>query len=506
MKGNSKIWLPWAALLSGLALYNIAFPLPASNDFPGMALHCMLVKQEGWKYLVNNNTGFAQLGLLSLLTEVCGNMLIAQRIAAGVFCIIGFWLIRKVGFETLNLPLDRVTVIGLLLLASSYFFMELALMPHLDIIPICLVLYGIWRLLKGVSAGGALAAGIMVGAAYWFRFHFIGYAFFFPALVWALSENRRWTKSLLAFGGMAAAYLVPHALTYAAFGVFSITNQKAVLYELVNRDRIDWSCDVQQKLLQLPYSEILKDFHLADTLRRFFADLGYLPEISMPLLILLTFFFLNIKKQPGKGWSVGNATDRKVLLTGAYCAISVLPFLYLRGDPPRLMAALVLPVFPFVLYAARQHLRIYAAMILLMAFAFCWRFATNFSIHRNNTLRLAAIRQLAEATLPKEALRAEQSTIAATGEFYLPYRKYAIAYPAITCCWPCRYEPFFQHFHRLEIPIPESNPIKNRLEYVIFTHPQEPGAGFPIQDMDAWLRQAEKIAENEYASIYRIIR
>jgi hypothetical protein len=506
MKKNSLIWLPWAVLIGLLALYNIAFPLPASNDFPGMALHCMLVKQEGWKYLINNNTGFAQLGLLSFLTELFGNLLFAQRFAAGVFCIAGFWLIRKISFEALNLPADRVAFIGLLALASSYFFMELALMPHLDIIPICMVLFGIWRLLKGLSPGGAFAVGVVMGAAYWFRFHFIGYAFLFPALVWALSENRRWVKSLSAFGGVVAAWLAPHALTYAAFGVFSITNQKAVLYELINREHIDWSCDFQQRLLQLPYSEILKDFHLADSLRRFFAELSYLPEISMPLLILLTFFFLKIKKQPGKGWTIGNAADRKALLAGAYCAASILPFLYLRGDPPRLMAALVLPVFPFVLYAVRQHLRIYAAMILLLAFALCWRFATNFSYHRNNTARLAAIRHLAEATLPKALLKAEQTTVVATGEFYLPYRKYAVAYPALTCCWPCRYEPFFQHFDRLEIPIPESNPIKNHLEYVIFTHPQEPGTVSPVQDMGAWLRQAEKVAENEYASIYRIIR
>ena len=126
LKGPPLNWGFWIVALFLITGYNLAFPLPVSNDFPGLGMSCLLISTEGVQYAINSNWGFAHTALCYVLSEITPNLQIAQRLLTGIFSLLSLLLIHKIAFQQLGVSKDFTSIFALGLLAGSYFYMDMA--------------------------------------------------------------------------------------------------------------------------------------------------------------------------------------------------------------------------------------------------------------------------------------------------------------------------------------------------------------------------------------------
>lgn len=466
LKGPPLNWGFWIVALFLITGYNLAFPLPVSNDFPGLGMSCLLISTEGVQYAINSNWGFAHTALCYVLSEITPNLQIAQRLLTGIFSLLSLLLIHKIAFQQLGVSKDFTSIFALGLLAGSYFYMDMALSPHMDIIPITVLMWVISRV-DNTASLQLLISGSIIGMTFWFRFHFLLPALIFP--IWALFYYKeavfRRTGWLLA--GILPTLILPFLLTKAAFGVWSVSNQKALLGEMIYGE--NWDCDFQYALQHIEWHQLLADFELLKAFRRFAADFTYHTEMSLVLVMLLTFLFVEgfpfSKKQ--------NDNQRKIAFVLVFLMICMLPLLFIRTSTTRLMAMLMLPAFPFLLAIVRQKSQIYMAMVLLLGLTFLWRNTSQVMAISERQRKMQNDISLLEKYAGKTLMGDYPERIYVSEEFFNPYNRFHLLNPVLTYAWPCRYEPFREKFGVLR---PRELYRSDRLatfDYLIFTHHPE---------------------------------
>jgi hypothetical protein len=460
LKASALFWVMALLLIIG---YNLVLPLPISNDFPGLGMSCQLIEKQGIRYAINSNWGFAHTALCYALSEIMPNLQIAQRLLTGVFSMLSLLFIYKISFHQLGVLKDRKSLLAIGLLAGSYFYMDMALSPHMDIIPISLLLWVISRLDK-TTGQQLFLSGVLLGMTYWFRFHFLLPALVFP--FWAIIYFReaKARRVFWLFAGILPTIALPFLFTRFAFGMWSVSNQKALLGEMIYGE--NWDCDFQYALQHIKWSQLWADFELIEAVRRFASDFTYHTEMSLVLVMLLTYLFT--ERFPFR--ENRNEILRKIALVLIFLMTCILPLLFIRTATTRLMAMLILPAFPFMLALVRRKPDIYMAMILLLGLTFLWR---NISQCMAMWTRQQKMREdiiLLEKHAGKTAMRSYPESIYVSEEFFNPYNRFHLLNPALTHAWPCRYAPFREQFGVLrpaDLHVPGTRPI---FDYLIFTH------------------------------------
>lgn len=458
-------WWYRGLFLALIALYNWIFSFSTSNDFPGLGMNCLLIEQYGLKYAVNTNWGFAHPGLSYLLTKATGQLLWSQRLLTGLASVCSLFLLEKVVFRQLHIPRDKYSVVVFALFLSSYLYMEMILSPHMDIIPATILLWALSRL-DVLTIRQAVVVGFAVGTSYWFRFHYLIPTLLFPALVFFYHREKRGALALLTLAGVFGALAVPALLAKAAFGVWSISNQKALLGEMIYGEI--WSCDFQFALQGIPYRQLWRDFSFLDSFRRFAADFTYHSELFLPIFALITFLFvgrlLPWDKKPL------NDDSAKAALVLIFLTLCILPLVFIRTATTRLMALFLIPAFPFLWVMLRRHIRVYASFIFILLLTLLWRNFSQFSNALKEQAKLKEDVALVEKYAGREMMRRNPELIYASRDFFNPYFRYNIVSPVLTYAWPCRYEPFREKFGAVLIQELADPALCHPFEYLIFTH------------------------------------
>ncbi len=460
----SRRWY-WGLFLALIAVYNWIFPFSTSNDFPGLGMNCLLIEQYGLKYAVNTNWGFAHPGLSYLITQLTGHLLWSQRLLTGVAAVCSLLLLERVVFRQLRIPRDRFSVIVFALFLSSYLYMEMILSPHMDVIPATLLLWALSRL-DTLTIRQAIFVGFAVGTSYWFRFHYLIPALLYPALIFFYHRRQGAGLALPALAGVFGALAIPALLTKAAFGVWSISNQKALLGEMIYGEI--WSCDFQYALQGIPYRQLWQDFKILDSFRRFAADFTYHTELSLPVLALVTFLFVG-RLMP---WDKKPLNDdsSKVALVLIFLTLCILPLVFIRTATTRLMALFLIPAFPFLWAMMRRHIRVYASFIFILLLTLMWRNLSQFSNALREQTKLRAGVALVEKYAGREMMCRYPELIYASHDFFNPWFRYNIVSPVLTYAWPCRYEPFREKFGVVTVQDLADPSLRHPFEYLIFTH------------------------------------
>jgi len=460
----SRGWY-WGLFLALIALYNWIFSFSTSNDFPGLGMNCLLIEQYGLKYTVNTNWGFAHPGLSYLLTKATGHLLWSQRLLTGAAAVCSLLLLEKVAFRQLRIPGDKFSVIVFALFLSSYVYMEMILSPHMDIIPATILLWALSRL-DALTIRQAVVVGFVVGTSYWFRFHYLIPAILFPALVFFYHRRQGVGLALPALAGALGALAVPALLTKAVFGVWSISNQKALLGEMIYGEI--WSCDFQYALQGIPYRQLWQDFNFLDSFRRFAADFTYHTELSLPIFALITFLFVGRLLPWGK--KLPDDYSAKMALVLIFLTLCILPLVFIRTATTRLMALFLIPAFPFLWAMMRSHIRVYASFVVLLLLTLLWRNVSQFSNALRGQAKLKEDVALMEKYAGREMMRRHPELIYASHDFFNPWFRYNIVSPVLTYAWPCRYEPFREKFGVVVIQALADASLQHPFEYLIFTH------------------------------------
>lgn len=470
-------WIFGVVLVALIAGFNLLFPLPISNDFPGLGMSCFLMEKFGIRYAINSNWGFAHTALCYALSQITGDLQVAQRLLTGIFSLISIGLIYRIAFDHLKAPKDAISFLALGLLAGSYFYLDLSLSPHMDIIPITLLLWVIFRSHK-TTGSQLLLSGAILGMTYWFRFHFLLPALAFP--FWALFyfKELRLQRAGWLLAGVLPAVAVPFVLTRMAFGKWSVSNQKALLGEMIYGE--NWDCDFQYALQHIEWQRLGADFELLKSFRRFAADFTYHTEMSVIGVILLTYLFV-------EGFFIHKKQDERSRQTAwmlFFLTVCILPLLFIRTATTRLMAMLMLPAFPFLLAIVRQQPRVYAALVVVLGLTFLWRNASQVMIFRERQQKMRCDIALLEKHAGKALMRNHPERIYASEEFFNPHSKYCLLSPVLTHAWPCRYEPFREKFGVVR-PRDLVAPGQSRtFDYLIFTHqPENPLFLFPREEL-----------------------
>ena len=458
-------WWYWGLFLALIALYNWIFSFSTSNDFPGLGMNCLLIEQYGLKYAVNTNWGFAHPGLSYLLTKVTGHLLWSQRLLTGLAAVCSLLILEKVVFRQLHIPRDKYSILVFALFLSSYLYMEMILSPHMDIIPATLLLWALSRL-DTLTIRKAAVVGFVLGMSYWFRFHYLIPMLLFPALVFFYHRHKRGALALLTLAGVHGALAVPALLTKAAFGVWSISNQKALLGEMIYGEI--WSCDFQYALQGIPYRQLWQDFNFLESFRRFAADFTYHTELSLPIFALITFLFVG-RLLP---WDKKPLNDdaAKVALVLIFLTLCILPLVFVRTATTRLMTLFLIPAFPFMWAMMRRHIRVYASFVVLLLLTLLWRNFSQFSNALRAQAKLKEDVALVEKYASRDMMRRAPELIYASHDFFNPWFRYNIVSPVLTYAWPCRHEPFREKFGVFTVQDLADPSLHHPFEYLIFTH------------------------------------
>lgn len=483
-------WVVGGVSAAIILALNLLFPLSTSNDFPGLGQNCELIEQYGIKYAVNSNWGFAHTAAVYAVAQATGSLLLAQRIINGIFVLLTLFLLQRIAFVQLKIATSWVVTGAFIILLSSYLFADMTLSPHLDIAPITLLLVAIRRLDLKTDVP-TFFTGIVIGIAFWFRFHFLVPALLFPALVFFHSSDRRFRRAVLSAGGVFSAVSVPYMLTKIGFGVWSISNQKALLGEMIYGE--NWDCDFQWNLQNIAWQQLGADFSFIASLRRFVIDFTYHTEMFVPFLMLLTFLIAEVYTQKHTAQRSQPHTSAIVLL---YLAVSILPLIFIRTSTTRLMAMFLIPAFPFLLGIVLRHGRIYGGMALVLLLTFAWRNVSQYADMRERQVKLRADIQLAEQYIPARVLAKSSHKVLATKDFFNPHSKYNIASPVLTYAWPCRYKPFRDKFGIVRINELYTPPA--HFDFLIFSH--SPNDSLFVYDAQLLSQNYQFMGENKYGT------
>ncbi len=464
---------PWLAgficmtVLFGLIAVNRALPFPDTADFRGLGAICRLMDKD-IRYCVNNNWGFAHPLSCWLLTKMTGDLFIGQRMLNALFTALYILLlIRILRYAYGSLSLRMVGC--LLLFICSPWMVDAAVSTHLDIIPITLVFAAVSLILRksGIAAYGA--AGLMAGAAYWFRFHFLPLSMLFPLLACIIGKERhdRVRGTPAAAAGVLVAIAVPHILCLLAYGVFSVSNERFVLAEALGA--VDWSYESAVKVSHMRTIDMFRSFDA----KRFLLAYGYHFFTSglFPLLLIAAIAVKDYFQENGKtikAFFTGSDTRRRMLLFASAAAIAVIPFTLVRGFTYRLEAAFVLCAIPMavgmVSGPSKKTARM-AFMLALLGIAVQQvRFWPDFQAHKTEVV---AIERIISQKIPRDVLANRPDNIICCVEYYNPYNKYKLCNPTPCAGWAVRFGPMIERLGLLNLLHPFENKTYANAEYLI---------------------------------------
>jgi hypothetical protein len=471
-----------------LIAVNYSLPFPDISDFHGLARICLLM-DENIKYCVNNNWGFAHPLSCWLLTKTTGDLLISQRSLNALFTMLYVMLLLRM----VHFFLGRLTgksVGCLILFICSPWILDAALSAHMDIIPITLVFTAVFLITHRKGRAVYIAAGVMAGASYWFRFHFLPMSLSFPLLAFALANERkeRIRGLLTTTAGVIAAIAIPHILCMLAYGVFGISNERFVLAYALGA--VDWTYESAVRLSQMTTAELFRSF---DPLW-FILSYGYHFIISglFPLMLIVVISFRNYfheKRETFHGFLAGSDPYRAMILIALWAGITMIPFSLVRGFTYRLEAAFVLFVIPVVARtiadASKSTALITLALFISMMTMQHLRFWQGFLAEKT---AVVDIKRNVERTIPDAILKNRPgSIIICFVNYYNPYNKYHLCNPMVVSGWGARFGPFIDRFGLLNLTDPFDSDIYKKAEYLVLpTH----------RDADVFSYSGELITRN----------
>lgn len=489
-----------AALL--ILLINGLIPYPAEpTDFSRLGMNCLLIEQQGWKYAVNDNWGFALPALSYALTGITDDLLLAQRLVSGGFALLAYWLILQIFTRRLNGTFHWPAFAGALLLLFNFTFFIVVISCHWDIIPITAVLFGIWKLQK-LTPRNAFWIGLAVAAGYWFRFHFLGFALLYPLLVYVLREGRSWKISAPVALGCGVGIALPHSLTLLAFGQFSLSNQAAVISEMFSS--VNYDCDYERGLNGLPVGRLLLTGDWTEVLRTFYKSLTFYLEISLLLITFISYWFASLVKEARLPWRFRSATARQIAWITLYVSICTLPFILMRSMTGRLLAAFLLPVFPFFLWLLCRYARLMAGIVVMLVLILPLRLSSHYAYYHNHARQHQKDFQFALEHIPETAFSdTPERILIPEYEFFLnPLHRYWLAAPVLTCGISCRYEPFHVFFGRIKLEDLADPERMSGYDYLITPPPLWKECHWPFDTIQRYTI-CSIVAHNEHIAVFR---
>lgn len=476
---GSRAWqlplLAGTAYVAALVVANAVVSLPDSIDFEGLGRIGLLMERYGWKYCINHNWGFANPLLHSALTRVTGSLFVAQRILAAVFTLAALVLLERVMTRTLGITSERIKAWVLVWAALSPWMILALVSVHLDIASIAFVLAGL-AMVRTPRLAGHVLAGFLVGVAYWFRFHYLAFALLYPVLVAILRwDNRPLRRGAAALVGAVAAVGVPHLLCYAAFGVSSLSNQKAILALLA--DDFSESVSYGLRLENLSYGDLFKHISWYAPLRQFALACLTRPAFTL-FLVLAAWLILGAARsewlrRPARelrtwGQTLVRAARQPAVAVVLYLLASGLPFVFLRGLPVRLEAVFLLPATPVLAWVLQRGERLQrwllALPLMLGALAISVAFL-RYQHERVERLRDldAEIRSVVLATV----LRDHPERVLVLAEYFNPYDRYMLCTPAVTGHWLVGSKPMREHFGVVDSATLHRDGAYRRFSYIV---------------------------------------
>ncbi len=474
--GRGQWLLVSGALIAMAAIVNWILPIPDINDFKGLAQNCLLMERRGLHYCVNSNWGFAHPLMNYLMTRVTGDLLVSQRILSFIGAAACLVCAERV-MRRLFAVRPPVRVAFLLAAVVSPWMAEGLVSVHLDILPIALCLAAV-SMLGAEGLASYFAAGLLISAGSWFRFHFAEYAILFIALVAAHSWQRKATvRAAMTALGVAAGFAVPVVLSEWAFGVPSMSNQKLILAML--QDSFSLSVQYQSTLSGLTLSTILSNIQwLRLTVWRGFTVLEWTPFIL--LISLFAIHFFHSLKRPSTADSTTGVRARMLRLVPPvirkptvlymiFVLLAVAPFLVIRERTLRLEAAVFLIGFPWLaaVYSLRLNPFDRGLVLAILVAALAETPGVLFDFRGRTRAYQQMEREVATVIPASVAANAPDKVMDALSYFPNRYNRYWLWNPAVTGGWPAGFAPFRREFGVVDLSAIRTTSDFHNVEFVL---------------------------------------
>lgn len=496
-------WGSFIFIIALVVMYNAVYRLSTSNDFPGLGINCLLMEEQGLVYTVNNNWGFAHPLMLYGLTLLTDDLLVSQRILCGIFTLLAFVFLQKLLFDRLGLPKNFFTRLCLWVLAATHLFFELATYPHLDILPIALLMICLYYL-PGRNFIHSLWLGFLLGIGFWFRFHFLSFSVLLPFLGFWLAGRSRWKAGLGLAVGTAVSVAVPFVVSKFFLGIWSMANQKSVLQERSALGEY-FDCGAQQLALTRNYGDLIAQLDFFEIIQNFIFDLTYHPNIFLPILVFLSIAMMQTQRWQWRYpfWVPKDQQVGEALVICFYLLAAVLPFVLLRTGTNRLFAAYFIPAVPYFIFLVYPHRRVYSGILLVMLVFFIMRMVTGQFQHYKVYARNKSLTQLALQYIPNDVLREHPEQVLATDEFYNPLNRYYLVNPIIMHGWECRNAYFVKFFGQMNVKEMEQMNFKGKYKYLVIPYERiKLGLhGYYFSDKNV-KKQCKLLKENTFGAIY----
>jgi hypothetical protein len=443
-------WIISVSIYGALVLVvNRIIRYPDINDFVGLSRLCLFMEGD-LLHCVNNNWGFATPLLNYMLTAITGNLLVSQRIISAFFTLGAFVLCERIISSTLHIhdKLNKVYILGFM--ALSPWAIESIVSVHLDIASISFVLCGI-LMANCKKKRWFILSGLFISMSMWFRFHFLLYTILYPIVVYAMNIHRDGLKKgLLSLAGLSAGIVLPHMLSYLAYGTWFFANQKLIFAQ--SAGILEWTNSYAQQLKLMSYWDIIGAISWAGYFKNFIRGLLE-PVCVLPFLFVCSSFFIitiykvfwgNPQKKKILCGTWLDTGEYKTLILIVYVITSTLPFLFIRGFTTRLESALFItgiPILSFVIHSQKTR---HFFLLLILFFFINWSHIALDRMyvaepHRQHLL--ARITDDIERSIPLEARKNQYDKILVGLEVYNRQNPWLSFSPEIVGGWVAHFPP-----------------------------------------------------------------
>lgn len=346
--------------------------------------------------------------------------------------------------------------------------LEIVLSVHLDIIPITLIFAAVSLVLMQKKPFTFLIAGFVAGAAYWFRFHFLTYAILFPVLTYFLTKHGKSNIQAVVFAsiGSAISIIFPQLLCMAAYGVFSISNEKFVLAYALGI--VDWTYESALKLETLNTIDLFRNFDIKIYVLKYgyhFIKSGLFPIIIIFLIFICEYF----KKNKNEKLSIFDFSNKhgQLLLLACYAFFTFVPFTLVRGFTYRLEAAFVFWIIPVILWLlTNSSKRVMQITVVVLLIGIIYQQKTFWDAFAVNKATIVTVANDVSGKIPISILKNEPERVICCVDYYNPYNKYRLCNPMVFAGWGVRFEPFIEKFGFLNMTKPFNNEIYSKAKYL----------------------------------------
>lgn len=429
-----------------IVFINNVLRFPDINDFRGLSRICLLM-DGNMKYCINNNWGFMNPLLNYLMTKITGNLLISQRILNGVFalCTGLFYLIILHKYGKLNN--GKILLLLNIAFLLNPWFIETVISVHMDIAGIMLLFAGLY-LLDTEEPFLIFLSGILTAMSYWFRFHFLLLAVFFPFLVWFVHKRNNGFKSakLAALGTMPIISL-PFILTYLFYGTFSVSNQKSIIRFFL-LGPYNASIESYLKLDNMDLASMLSQVNWLNVfILRIHQQKMIIWAFLFLLFGLLVWLIIRMKKNDHFKTFNNNTFLGHIIPYSIYILIGFYPFIYIRGFTLRIEAIIVLPIIMLLGILIQRARSFYWIALFSLCLIFCGISGLQYiQVLNNRNISYNTRQKIVLNTMPSSSLKEHPERILNTTNFYNPYHPYLICSPVIYGGWSVEFIPFRERF------------------------------------------------------------